>query len=102
VRDSYYTLRQDVLASVSMMPNTSDGSWLITGVEVGRRGRGQGRAREVLELCLADADTEGVVLWLSCDPQEHTVDFERLKQWYEGYGFVFTGDDGVTMKREPQ
>lgn len=72
MKNGYFVYRDDILPSISLLPGPA--GVLVTGVEVGREGRNQGRAQEVMDLMLADADAEGIELHLSCDPQESTVD----------------------------
>jgi GNAT superfamily N-acetyltransferase len=91
MKNGYFVYRDDILASISLLPGPV--GVLVTGVEVSRSGRGQGRAQEVMDLLLADADAEGVALHLSCDPQEPDIDFDRLAAFYLRNGFEWSHGD---------
>jgi ribosomal protein S18 acetylase RimI-like enzyme len=61
-------------------------SWILTGVEVAEGARGVGAGEALLRQVCADADAEGVTLYLSVQPDRET-DEARLRTWYERWGF---------------
>lgn len=60
--------------------------WLITRINVPFKQRGKGLARQLLKQILADADREGVRLFLYIVPSGGLV-FEELEAWYMRHGF---------------
>lgn len=105
MKDGYtaYPIR----ATVSLMPFDSyrPGAWLVTGVEVGHEvPRGTGVARGLMRRVLDDADSEGVVLYLSIEPDGTGLDEDQLRAWYERLGFVTDHDIGsdYAMVRTPK
>jgi ribosomal protein S18 acetylase RimI-like enzyme len=55
-------------------------------VPVGYRGLGHGSA--LLKTILADADREGISLYLCIIPKDGGLNELQLRRWYERYGFV--------------
>jgi GNAT superfamily N-acetyltransferase len=66
---------------------------LITGVEVHPNFRHRGYARLWLTVVCSDADIESETLYLTVDPQERDIDFQRLKNFYTSLGFRPISDD---------
>lgn len=63
------------------------GGWLITGVEVQARFRGQGIASDLLDRVCQDADDEGVKLFLEIDPDGTGLSEAALDAFYSRHGF---------------
>lgn len=98
----------DHWTTVSLMPWVIDGHpdvWLVTGVTVQSRFRGQGWASKLLDEVLADADREGVTLLLNVDPDGTGLDEAQLRAFYSRRGFVPWAPAGSPvergMRREP-
>lgn len=73
------------------------GGWWIDWLSVPIFDRGKGYSRRVMDLVLADADRDGVVLTLaahSCGDMDHA----DLISFYERLGFVATGQHHVAFK----
>ena len=62
------------------------GGLLLTRINVPVAHRGQGHARKLLARILADADREGVTLWLQISPSDG-LDYRQLASWYMRRGF---------------
>src|SRR5580692_4228994 len=90
------------MSIVQLFP-VRDGRAMITSIGTQRIGdyRGKGDAQRVLDMVLTDADTEGVILVLSVDP-DPDIDPDRLAKWYERNGFPFITDDDHAMIRFPR
>jgi GNAT superfamily N-acetyltransferase len=73
---------------------------ILTGVHGSPRGRGWGR--KVLKRVLDDADAEGVVMFLSVDPDGTGLDHTQLLKWYCRNGFVPIDGSHVSLRREPR
>lgn len=104
MKDSYYRLVENSLASVSMMPMIAEGPkvWAVCRVAVQRRIRGRGLARELMAEVLADADREGVKLMLSVEPDPFgTLDYDGLVAWYRRLGFFQPYLHESYMERTP-
>lgn len=71
--------------------NGIDG-FVINRVKTPSDHRGQGHARELMRECLADADSEGVTLYLSINAYGDMSE-EQLSAWYKRCGFV-EGEEG--------
>lgn len=54
---------------------------------VGTRMRGQGNASRLLKTVTDEADSEGVVLYLSVEPDGTGLNEEELRAWYQRNGF---------------
>ena len=61
--------------------------FVINRVNTPRDHRGQGHARELMRGCLADADSEGVTLFLTINAYGDMSE-KQLSAWYERCGFV--------------
>jgi N-acetylglutamate synthase-like GNAT family acetyltransferase len=72
-------------------------TWLFTGVDVAHNERGKGVARELLRRVLDDADTEGVTLFLSVEPDGTGLDDSQLRDWYARLGFI-ESEDNLLMR----
>ena len=59
--------------------------------------RGRGIARKLLAEILADADANGVTLWLEISPSDG-LDYDQLKAWYKRHGFK----GNCIYKRKPR
>ena len=90
-----------VVASV-WTHNEPEYHWFIVMIRVHPALRGQGLARKVLELIIAEADRQGVPLRLTVEPTRPVgLDYEQLVTWYRRYGFVFVPEyDGYMMERK--
>lgn len=88
----------DTGTTISLMGN------LITGVEVHKDFRGRGYARQWMTIVCDDADIERETLFLTIIPQEQDIDQERLREFYESFGFVTMSEDPYrnAMKRKPK
>jgi hypothetical protein len=62
------------------------GGLLLTRINVPREHRGKGHARTLLARILADADCEGVTLWLEVNASDG-LSRPQLIAWYERQGF---------------
>lgn len=49
--------------------------------------RGQGHASRLLKTVTDEADSEGVVLYLSVEPDGTGLDEDQLRSWYRRNGF---------------
>lgn len=104
MKDGYtaYPIR----ATAHLMPfdTWEEGSWLLTSVEVGNEHRGKGVARGLMAQVLADADAEGVTLYLAVEPDGTGLGVSELMDWYKRCGF--TSDSGLdselAMVRRPR
>lgn len=85
-------------ASISLMEG--DEVWLVTGVEVNRKYRGQGAASKLLKEVIADADRTGTPLILAVEPDGTGLGFQALVEFYQRHGFT-QRDQENTMVREP-
>ncbi len=103
VRDIYSAF--PVRAHAYLMPFDSFrvGAWLLTGVDVAYAERGKGVARGLMKRVLADADAEGVPLYLSIEPDGTPKGLNecQLRDWYHRLGFVAEGESDTAMVREP-
>lgn len=54
---------------------------------IGTRTRGQGYASRLLKTVTDEADTEGVILYLSIEPDGTGLDEDQLRAWYSRNGF---------------
>lgn len=70
---------------------------IITRINVPAEYRGQGFGKELLQQILADADAEGVTLWLEISPSDG-LDYDQLHDWYTRNGFKYRG----IYKRKPR
>jgi len=61
--------------------------------------RCKGHARELMRECLADADAEGVTLYLHINAYGHMT-YEQLAAWYERLGFE--NREGLFVRENPQ
>lgn len=79
---------------------------VIQDVAVGRRFRGQGAARDLMQQVLDDADAEGVALYLSIVPDppgQNNLTYDQLRDWYMRLGFEsFADADGNAFRRPPR
>lgn len=55
---------------------------------VGTRSRGQGCASRLLKTVTDEADAEGVILYLSIEPDGTGLDEDQLRSWYSRNGFA--------------
>jgi len=78
------------IADVVRMPIDSSRKeyCVITRINVMERYRGKGYGRKILDLILADADNEGVIVYLE-PVATGGLDQEELEQWYERRGFTW-------------
>lgn len=88
MKESYfdYDIRGIVDLSWNVLPPPFDGGMIVNRVNVPGQHRGFGIARELIRQVLADADTEGVVLWLAINPYGNMT-YEQLEAWYMRLGF---------------
>jgi ribosomal protein S18 acetylase RimI-like enzyme len=68
--------------------------WTISRINVPKEHRGKGLGSAMLKRILADADEEGIDLYLVVYATG-ALDDEQLTEWYERYGFVSTGAGGM-------
>jgi GNAT superfamily N-acetyltransferase len=54
---------------------------------VGTRTRGQGNASRLFKTVIEEADSEGVTLYLSVEPDGTGLDEDQLRSWYGRNGF---------------
>lgn len=74
-------------------------SYLITRISVLPKSRRQGIGQRLLSEIIADADKDGVVLYLEIVPGDEDTKYEQLHMWYKNNGFK---DCGIAiMKRKP-
>jgi GNAT superfamily N-acetyltransferase len=72
---------------VDLSPNIlPGGGWVVCRVNTPYRSRGKGIARRLMAQVLADADAEGVTLWLGINPYG-PMDYDQLESWYRRLGF---------------
>lgn len=80
------------------------GAWLLTGVDVACGARGNGVARGLMQRVLADADAEGVRLYLAIQPDgtPRSLDEDQLRAWYSRLGFTVDPslESDIAMVRE--
>jgi len=78
-------------------------TWIITGIYVEPEYRGRGYGRQLLNMILADADAEGITLFLDVVGSGKMLN-DQLADWYARNGFISTGIIGQLhdMKREPR
>jgi GNAT superfamily N-acetyltransferase len=74
---------------LSLDYEVDDDRWWIARVSVLTPHRGQGIASRLLDSCLADADAEGITLYLEPIPSDRVRGLTRpqLIRWYESRGF---------------
>jgi GNAT superfamily N-acetyltransferase len=72
-------------------PGELTSGWTITRINVPSYGdvRGKGHGTALLKRILADADAEGVELWLEPSPSDG-LDYDQLVAWYKRHGFEMT------------
>lgn len=73
--------------------------WTITRINVPRAARGRGLASKILDEIIADADAEGVELWLEVSPSDG-LNYIQLVDWYKRHGFE-SRDGYGSMRRRP-
>lgn len=88
-----------VRASVDLMFHPQGRLALLTRCEVGREERGRGHASKLMRMMLADADRDGITIYLSVEPDGTGLDALTLRSWYERLGFRDFRER--TMIREP-
>lgn len=94
MKDFYYD--EEGWATVHLIDLTWSklGGWLISGVDVQKRHRGQGVARRLLQRVLDDADAEGLPLYLAAASDGTGLSQEDLCAFYERLGFTqYAPDD---------
>jgi predicted GNAT family acetyltransferase len=69
---------------------------IITRINVPKTHRGHGYATLVLRQCLADADREGITLYIEISPSDG-LDYDQLENWYWRHGFRYHG--GIYRRR---
>ena len=92
-------------ATVTLMDitNSDADGWLITGVQVQARFRGQGYASDLLDRVCQDADEEGVKLFLEIAPDGTGLDEAVLDAFYRRHGFeAWEEGDEYSRIREPR
>ena len=106
MKDSYYVRDPDkgvfaaAIADVVEMPTHGRRRrhFVVTRINVMEQYRGQGFGTKVLDLILADADAEGVTLFLEPSPSGGLT-MDELTAWYERHGFTWGAGH---MARRPQ
>jgi ribosomal protein S18 acetylase RimI-like enzyme len=76
-------------------------SYVISRINVPKKHRGQGRATALLKQIMADADREGVTLYLEVTPSGG-LDLDQLTRWYQRHGFRHMQTGSNVMWRPPQ
>jgi len=100
------------IVSLHPAPNNAT-QWWITRVSVLSPHRGQGIAGLLLDRVCADADAEGVTLWLHVspdlsegelleEPRPKALDFEQLVKFYARRGFEENYELPGEMRRLPR
>ena len=74
---------------------------LLTRINVPKASRGQGHARKLLARILADADAEGIALFLEISPSDG-LSFAQLEAWYLRHGFKEVKEPGMLYCRAPR
>lgn len=96
MRSCYYEkLSPLALAVLDNCDYYGDGR-IITRINVPKEFRGRGIGHKLLLQCLADADAEGVTLWLEINAYGDMT-YEQLESWYKRHGFKGHG----IYKRKP-
>lgn len=82
-------------------PGMTHPGWTICRVSVIRKHRGKGFASMLMRDVTADADREGVDLYLEIRPDgsPHTLDFEQLFKFYARNGFRPFGEYPIMRRR---
>lgn len=76
--------------------------WVITGVDINKRFRGQGHMKRLLQQVLDDADEKGIPLYLAATSDGTGLSQEDLCGFYESLGFVpYVPDDDPTAYWRP-
>lgn len=75
------------------------GGMMITRINVPRDHRGKGHARKLLGRILADADKDGVALYLHVSASDGLTE-QQLDAWYKRHGFV--EKNCLWLVREPR
>lgn len=90
------------LAVLDLSPACDEGmdGFIVNRVNTPHDHRGKGYARELMRECLADADAEGVTLYLWINPYGDMT-YEQLSAWYIRCGFVVRSRMGLYV-REPR
>lgn len=73
-------------AIIDVAPNVLGGGYVIARVNTPFQHRRQGIARRLMAELLADADAEGVELWLDINPYGEMT-YQQLAAWYGRCGF---------------
>lgn len=60
---------------------------IITRINVPKKYRGQGHGTALLKECIADADKEGITLWLEI-AESGGLSYDELEAWYKRHGFT--------------
>lgn len=84
MRTTYVDAPTRSIANTS--PNLLQGGMDLNRINVPAGSRGQGIGRKLMEEVLADADREGLILWLDINPYG-AMTYEELEAWYLRIGF---------------
>lgn len=84
MRNSY--MHYESRAIVEIDPNIGGGGYVISRVNTPLPSRGKGHAGRLMAKALADADAEGVTLWLDINPYG-SMNYAELASWYGRLGF---------------
>lgn len=79
-------------------PGELTDGWTISRINVPARNRGKGLGTMMLKHIIADADAEGVDLWLEVSPSDGLGRLE-LERWYIRHGFKFHRATGYMVRR---
>jgi ribosomal protein S18 acetylase RimI-like enzyme len=83
---SFYKKLDSISLAVIDLVDYPDKGLIITRINVPRKHRGKGIARELMKECLEEADNTGTNLWLEIQPSDG-MSFDELKAWYHRLGF---------------
>lgn len=75
-----------------------ESSRVVSRVITPRRLRKQGRARDLMQEVLRDADAEGITLWLEINPYGE-MNYEALEAWYKRLGFQWHDSINLMVRR---
>lgn len=94
MKTCYYDERTRAIADLHEV----DGYWRIARINVPRPHRRKGHGTALLRQILADADAEGVLLFLEPLPSDPGMSRMDLVRWYQRHGFVWA-DYGILLRQ---
>jgi hypothetical protein len=100
MKSAYYEMLGSTLAILDVSRNVLGSGYVICRINVPYRFRSQGIGRRIMASALADADAEGVDLWLDINPYGEMT-YEQLEAWYVRCGFV-KQDSGRYLRKSTE